>query len=134
MNTRPFLKCFRGFLAGLVAMLIGDPCVCPAQESGQPGHPEELYGKRLAYHSVDRVGPCIAAEVVGNRLYAIGQGRLYVLDITAPRQPQLLGTLAGLGTTRQLVVQNQIAYITARQDGLWLVDVSNPARPALSSH
>ncbi len=76
----------------------------------------------------------MAAEVVGDRLYAIGRGKLYVLDIANPEQPRLLGTLAGLGTTRQLVIRNSIAHTTARQDGLWLVNVSDPARPTLLSH
>lgn len=115
-------------------VLVGCVNALPAQTPRQPGHDESLYGQRLSYHKVEGVGPCIAAEVVGNRLYAIGQGSLYVLDITAPQKPKLLGQLSGLGTTRQLVVKNEIAYITARQDGLWLVDVSNPARPALISH
>lgn len=106
----------------------------PAQESRPPGHNESLYGKRLSYHKVEGVGPCIAAEVVGNRLYAIGQGNFYVLDITTPAKPKLLGKLSGLGTTRQLFVKDNIAYVTARQDGLWLVDVSGAAKPALISH
>lgn len=105
-----------------------------AQESRQPGHDETLYGKRLAYRKVDGVGPCIAAEVVGNRLYAIGQGSFYTLDITTPATPKLLGQLSGLGTTRQMFVQGTIAYVTARQDGLWLVDISDPMKPALISH
>jgi hypothetical protein len=105
-----------------------------AQEPRQPGHDERLYGKHLSYRKVDGVGPCIAAETAGNRLYAIGQGSFYVLDITTPAKPKLLGKLSGLGTTRQLFVKGHIAYITARQDGLWLVDVSDAAKPALISH
>lgn len=105
-----------------------------AQEERQPGHDENLYGKRLAYYRVEGVGPCMAAEVVGDRLYAIGRGSLYVLDIATPQKPRLLGQLSGLGTTRQLVVRDKIAYVTARQDGLWMVDISNPAKPSLVSH
>lgn len=100
----------------------------------QTGHDESLYGKRLPYHKVENVGPCMAAEVVGNRLYAIGQGNLYVLDITQPETPRLLGKLSGLGTTRQITVRDDLAYITARQDGLWIVDISDSARPVLVSH
>ena len=96
----------------------------------QTGHDESLYGKRLPYHKVENVGPCMAAEVVGNRLYAIGQGNLYVLDITQPETPRLLGKLSGLGTTRQITVRDTLAYITARQDGLWIVDISDSARPS----
>jgi hypothetical protein len=115
-------------------ILISSAAVLPAQEPHQPGHDESLHGKRLAYRKVECVGPCIAAEVVGNRLYAIGQGNFYTLDITTPAKPKLLGKLSGLGTTRQLFVKGNIAYVTARQDGLWLVDVSDAAKPALISH
>lgn len=104
------------------------------QEARQPGHDESRFGKRLPYRKVEGVGPCIAAEVVGNRLYAIGQGNFYALDIATPETPKLLGQLSGLGTTRQLFIKDKIAYVTARQDGLWLVDVSDPAKPALISH
>ncbi len=105
-----------------------------ANETRQSGHDEQLFGKRLAYRKVDNVGACIAAEVVGNRLYAIGRGVFYALDITTPAKPKLLGQLSGLGTTRQLFIKDNIAYVTARQDGLWLVDISDPAKPSLISH
>ena len=118
----------------VVLFLFGGINAMPAQESHQPGHDESLYGKRLSYRKAEGVGPCIAAEVVGDRLYAIGKGSFYALDVTIPTKPKLLGQLSGLGTTRQLVVKNNIAYVTARQDGLWLVDVSNPAKPSLISH
>ena len=117
-----------------ILILISSAAVLPAQEPRQPGHDETLYGKRLPYRKVEGVGPCIATEVVGNRLYAIGQGNFYTLDITTPAKPKLLGRLSGLGTTRQLFIQGNIAYVTARQDGLWLVDVSDAAKPALISH
>jgi len=118
----------------LVFLLLGAVAAAADQHTLPPPHDEALYGRRLAYHKVDDVGPCMAAEVVADRLYAIGRGELYVLDTKNPEQPKLLGSLDGLGTTRQLVVRNGIAYITARQDGLWLVDVSEPARPTLLSH
>lgn len=118
----------------ILGLLLGHLVALAATEPTPPGHEEHLYGRRLPYHLIEGVGPCTAAEVAGNRLYAIGQGNLYVLDITAPQQPKLLGMLSGLGTTRQLVLKDKLAFITARQDGLWLVDVSNPAKPAVVSH
>lgn len=118
----------------LVLVLVGIANAVPAQEARQPGHDEQLYGRRLSYHKVEGVGPCIAGEVVGDRLYAIGRGAFYVLDIARPEKPRLLGQLSGLGTTRQLVVRGKIAYVTARQDGLWMVDISDPAKPTLISH
>jgi len=105
-----------------------------ADNQKTPGHDEAVYGQKLAYSKIDSVGPCNDAAVVGKQLYAIGQGNLYILDLTQPLKPQLMGTLSGLGTTRQLMIKDSIAYITARQDGLWLVDIKNPARPELISH
>ncbi|MBI5819160.1 MAG: hypothetical protein HZA88_09230 [Verrucomicrobia bacterium] len=126
----------KNFIPKLLAALVfmGGPIALSASETRQPGHDESLYGKRLPYHKVEGIGQCMAAEVVGNRLYAIGSGNFYVLDITVPQTPKLLGQLSGLGTTRQLVIRGKIAYVTARQDGLWMVDVSDPAKPALISH
>lgn len=98
------------------------------------GHDEALYGKALSYQKVEGVGPCIAAEVVGTRLYAIGQGMLSVLDISEPEKPVIMGTLQGLGNTRQLVIHGDTAYIASRQDGLWMVDVSVDSKPTLISH
>jgi hypothetical protein len=117
-----------------LCLLVGSLISLAAAEPPPPGHDESVFGKRLAYHKIEGVGPCIAAEVVGNRLYAIGQGNLYALDIATPQQPKRLGTLSGLGTTRQLTIKDKIAYVTARQDGLWLVDISDPAKPTLLSH
>lgn len=97
-------------------------------------HDEAQFGKALPYHRVDGIPACSAVEVVGDRLYAIGQGTLWVLDITVPDQPRLLGSLAGLGNTRQLLIRGKTAFITARQDGLWMVDVSDSAKPVLLSH
>lgn len=105
-----------------------------AEGAPQPGHDEITYGKRLSYQRVEGVGPCMAAEVAGNRLYAIGQGTLYVLDITRPQAPQLLGKVGGLGNTRQIAVKGSYAYVTARQDGLWIVDITVPAQPKVASH
>ena len=94
----------------------------------------DSFGQSLPCFKVAQVPPCMAVEVAGDRLYAIGQGRLSVLDITDPAKPTLLGHLDGLGNTRQLVIRGETAYITARLDGLWVVDVSHVNQPTLLSH
>lgn len=96
--------------------------------------PENTYGPALVCEKVTGIGPCQAVAVAGNRLYATGRGRFHVLDISNPNKPVPLGELSGLGNTRQIFVKDDTAYITARQDGLWLVDVSNPAEPRILSH
>jgi hypothetical protein len=100
----------------------------------EEARPEEKYGRALASRKIPGIGPCMAVEVVGKRLFAIGQGDLHAFDITKPDAPKPLGHISGLGNTRQIAVRNGIAYVTARQDGLWLIDVSDAARPAIISH
>ena len=98
------------------------------------GHPEDRYGRRLEIVGALGVGPCMDVAVAGRWLYAIGNGELRVADISAPASPRLVARLGDLGNTRQIEVRDGIAYITAREDGLFLVDVSTPDRPALLCH
>jgi len=102
------------------------------QETGDL--PEDRFGKQLAVVKDLRIGPCMDATVVGDRLYAIGQGKLFVADISAPGEPKVLGRLSDLGNTRQIEVKDNVAYITAREDGMFIVDVSRPDAPRLLCH
>jgi hypothetical protein len=80
------------------------------------------------------IGPTMDVATDGDLLFAVGQGRLSVLDIHQPAKPKLLGTLAGLGQVRQVTVYEGVAYVTAREDGLFLIDVRRPDSPQLLSH
>jgi len=100
----------------------------------QSGRAED-FGKDLKPEKVPDVGPCQDVELTGDRLYAIGRGTLYVLDSRHPDEsPRLLGKLTDLGNVRQIVIREETAYITARQDGLWLVDVREDSAPKIISH
>lgn len=99
---------------------------------GQPAASED--SNLLPLDKVAEVGPCQAVERDGDRLYATGRGVFQVLDIAEPARPRVLGTLKGLGNTRQIYVAGTTAFVTARQDGLWLIDVSDGAKPAVISH
>jgi len=98
------------------------------------GHREEVYGKQLPIVRDVGVGPVMAARVVGQTLYSIGRGKLHVFDIAEPGDPKPLGKLDGLGATRQIEVENQVAYITSREDGVFIVGVSAPQKPQLVCH
>lgn len=67
-------------------------------------------------------------------LYVISRGRLCIFRIEAGKVPAPLGILEGLGSTRQLALTGSLAAVTSREDGLWLIDVSDPRRPNLLSH
>lgn len=110
------------------ALWLGVSVAVDAQE------PKTAGDSVLALEKVAGVGPCQAVETDGGRLYATGRGLFHVLDISKPARPRLLGTLKGLGNTRQIFVREKTAFVTARQDGLWLLDVSDAAKPAIISH
>jgi hypothetical protein len=67
-------------------------------------------------------------------LYVVSKGRLSVFRTEAGRPLAPVGELQGLGTTRQIALAGRLAAVTARDDGLWLIDVSSPDKPELLSH
>lgn len=80
------------------------------------------------------LGGSMDAAVEGDTLYVIGEGKLRVADISDPREPRIVGQLTNLGNTRQIEVRDHLAYVTAREDGLFVVDVKKPGAPALLCH
>ena len=97
-------------------------------------HPQEVYGKELEIVADAGIGPTMAACVLEDLLYAIGRGRLHVFDISNPASPKTMGSLDGLGNTRQIAVDGGIAYITSREHGVFIVDVKNPRDPEMLAH
>lgn len=103
----------------------------PTAKPHRPPGPE--YGPQLALKNVG-IGPVMDVAATSSHLYAVGGGRLHVLDHSQPDAPRVIGRLSGLGNVRQIAVQDGIAYITSREDGLFLVDVRRPDRPVVASH
>ena len=69
------------------------------------------------------IGPCMDVKAHNGLLYAIkryDKGKLFVL------KPDLsvVCVIEGLGSLRQIEIINNIAVISARQDGLRIFDVS----------
>lgn len=101
---------------------------------GTGGHPEDRFGRRLPIVRDLGVGPSMDAAVAGDTLYVIGGGKLHVADIADPAAPKVVGRLANLGAVRQIEVAGGVAFVTAREDGLFVVDVRRREEPALLSH
>ena len=91
------------------------------------------FGPPLANTFNVGIGPTMDVTIEGARAYAIGNRTLHVLDINKPGRPRPMGELSGLGRVRQIVVDDGFAYITSREDGLFIVDVSDPKNPKLAS-
>ncbi|MFA5165972.1 MAG: tail fiber domain-containing protein [Candidatus Paceibacterota bacterium] len=63
-----------------------------------------------------------------------GVGGLYVIDISSSTNPVLTGNVAvntGSNHVFDIVVRGKYAYLAADGDGLKIVDISNPASPAV---
>ena len=108
--------------------LLGLICSCAFAAWADGGH---VFGTPTA---VEGVSPRIMATCLeGNRLYAGGGPDFYVFDTSEPLKPKLLGHVGGLAGVRQIAVRNGMAYVSAREAGLWIVDATDPARPRVRS-
>lgn len=81
------------------------------------------------------LGPCADVKTHNGLLYVMQNndqypgGRLCVLT----PELQLVAQYTGIGKARQIALSGDIAIVTAREDGLWILDVSQP-EPKLISH
>ena len=92
---------------------------------------EGVFGTAECFDHSDTAAMALAIE--GDFLYC-GAGDLFlVFDISNPLKPRRVGSVAGLGAARQLVVQNGMAYVSAREFGLWIVDATQPSQPRIRS-
>lgn len=90
------------------------------------------YGPALAAEFVEGSSGCSAVEVAGDFLYAAGADSLAVYDIeTDPAKPKRVAALRGIRGSRQMAIYGDTAYITARNHGLWIVDIADPHAPKL---
>ncbi len=103
-------------------------------EGNASAQPDNAYGKELSLAKHVVIGPTMDVAIAGEKAYAIGRGKLYSLDISSPANPRVIGELSGLRHVRQIIVHDEIAYITSREDGLFVVSVEQPDKPRLLSH
>ena len=55
--------------------------------------------------------------------------RLYVIDVSNPAAPTILGSAAALGHAQNVAISGTKAYVAIREGGLQIFDVSNSASP-----
>lgn len=103
-----------------------DPTAKPAPPPGPQ------YGRHLKMTHAG-IGPVMDVAADGKLLYAVGGGKLFVLDPGQPGPPRVVGRLEGLGHVRQIALRGAVACITSREDGLFIVDLTRPERPVLAS-
>ncbi len=74
---------------------------------------------------------CIALLKYGNYLYAAGNDVFSVYDVTRADAPVLIRKRRGFGCCRQFARSGNRLYLTARENGLWIFDLADPAKPRL---
>ncbi len=92
---------------------------------------EKTFGTCLETRSVPGPTGVMALARRGNLLFAAGSGTFWVFDVSQPLEPRVIGRLDGFCEERQMALAGNIACITARAHGLYLVDVSDPTQPRL---
>lgn len=70
-------------------------------------------------------------DIYGNYAYFVAPGTLYIVDISNPSAPSIVGSLA-ITSIRSVALQGKYAYIgTSATNKIQVVDISNPATPTL---
>jgi len=92
------------------------------------------YGEQFDVSKNIKEGNWMDVVISNNTLFAISENSLYSFDISNGNYPITIDSVVDLGGIRQLEVQGGFAYITSRQDGLFIIDVSNPHKMKLASH
>ena len=68
--------------------------------------------------------------VAGGTAYvADGAGGMYIVDVSNPANPQVLGRYVPPGFAEKVAVSDHLAFLADGPAGLRIVDVSNPANP-----
>ena len=94
-----------------------------------------LYGQAesLKFNRIKNSPGAVPLLKNGSYLYAAGDKGFAVYDLKEPQKPKLISLLAGVNG-RQMAVSGKILYVTARQQGLWIFDISDAAKPRLIRH
>jgi len=88
------------------------------------------------------IGPCMDCAVENGFLFVISNdlqykprgirsGCLRILSLKDKLHPTEVSRTERLGNVRQLIVRDGIAYISAREDGLWILDVHDVTAPRI---
>ncbi|MBO4595073.1 MAG: hypothetical protein J5632_00470 [Bacteroidales bacterium] len=114
-------------MKALILLLVS--LFAPLTVVAQPQAEEPVIGK------ITQILPSSTAVCVdGNYMYS-GQykGVINVFDITNPKSPVEIGSVSFPGQVRQMVPYNGKLFVSARETGVWIFDISEPAKISLIS-
>ncbi len=130
--VHPFHRLGLHFLALLIAAS-GAVAADGLHHAGMPVRkPGPEFGSELTAESLG-IGPTMDVATDGRYAYAVGKGELRALDLETGGKPRVVGRLKDMGNTRQIEVQDGFAFVTAREEGLFVVDVRDPHKPRVAA-
>lgn len=131
VTSVPLIDDYQGGFSGGSSCIVGDYLYLTAGQYGA-----------MVFDIADRTQPRLVAEfpisptlygmeVRGNYAYASGGGGLYVVDVSTPERPQVVGTLV-LQNAKCLALVGDYALVTQWGNGprgVQVIDISDPAHP-----
>ena len=108
--------------------------LCVRTRADVPFRTGEVFGKAVKVaEGAAGSGRCVNIE--GELLYVGGKETLGVYSLSGdPLHPKLLGEAKDIASARQIALQGGMAYVSARVNGIWIVDCRDPARPFVVGH
>ena len=115
-----------------VTMLVAG--ICAGGSADVPFRTGEVFGNAVkVVEGAAGFGRCVNIE--GDFLYVGGRETLGVYSLSGdPLRPKLLGETKDIASGRQIALQGGMAYVSARANGIWVVDCRNPAKPFVAGH
>ena len=92
------------------------------------------FGKELNVTKILPNHECMCADIEDNYLFYGCDNSLNVADISTPSNPQIISIFFIRGECRQLKVRKSVVFITAREQGVYIIDVNDPYNPKLICH
>jgi hypothetical protein len=84
--------------------------------------------RRVGWFNLSEAQQINKVSVSGSFAYVLDISALHVVDVSAPAKPTEVGKV-NAGITYNLAVAEQHLYLAKGQQGLQIIDVSNPVRP-----
>ena len=108
--------------------------ICAGGSADVPFRTGEVFGKAVKVaEGAAGFGRCVNIE--GDFLYVGGKETLGVYSLSGdPLHPKLLGETKDIASARQIALQGGMAYVSARANGIWIVDCRSPAKPLVAGH
>lgn len=86
---------------------------------------------KLEFRKVPESRSSTAIARKGEYLYTCGWSGMTVYDIRKPLEPRPVWSSSRITGGRQMRIENELLYLTARENGLWILDISRPEKPVV---